>query len=85
MNTAKPLDISKELFELENVAIECKAVSDLLSILSDCALEGANTLDNYSEGISLIATLANKNTTKLQSICDKIFSTSNKTATTKIQ
>lgn len=85
MNTARPLDISKELFELESVVIECKAVSDLLSILADCALEGTCTLDNYGEGISLISTLVNKNTTKLQSICDKIFSTPNKTATTKIQ
>lgn len=85
MNTAKPIDISEELFELENVAIECKAVSDLLNILADCALEGATTLNNYGEGINLISTLANKNTVKLQAICDKIFSTPNRTATTKIQ
>ncbi len=68
------------VLEFEKILFRFEEVRDLLSMLSDCALEGANSLDNYGSGIALIATLANNNTNKLQALFDKVQSTAKKGA-----
>lgn len=68
------------ILELEEILLRFEEVRDLLSMLSDCALEGANSLDNYGSGIALIATLANNNTNKLQALFDKVHPTAKKGA-----
>ena len=54
--------------ELENLLVEFSGVNQLMLMLSDCALEGCNSMDYYPNGISSISTLANNCYNKLRAI-----------------
>lgn len=54
--------------ELEDLLVEFSGVNQLMLMLSDCALEGCNSIENYPNGISSISTLANNCYNKLRAI-----------------
>lgn len=54
--------------ELEALLVEFSGVNQLMLMLSDCALEGYNSMDYYPNGISSISTLANNCYNKLRAI-----------------
>lgn len=58
--------------ELETAIFEAEGIRDLLGMLSDCAAEGAQSLDNYTMGFSLIFNLAHKNVKDLNRAKDRL-------------
>lgn len=54
--------------QLEALLIEFSGVNQLMLMLSECALEGANSMDCYPNGISSISTLADNCYNKLKAI-----------------
>lgn len=58
--------------ELETAIFESEGIRDLLGMLADCAAEGAQSLDNYTMGISLLFNLAHKNVEDLNRAKDRL-------------
>ena len=54
--------------QLEALLIEFSGVNQLMLMLSKCALEGANSMDCYPNGISSISTLVDNCYNKLKAI-----------------
>lgn len=57
--------------QLEELLIEFNGVNQLLLMLADYALEGANSIECYPDGISTISTLTNNCCNKLNAIVRK--------------
>lgn len=68
----------KLLHELEDAVLYSEGLSDLLGILHDAATSGANSLDNYTNGIWLFSEIAYENKKKLNSIKDRMYLEINK-------
>ncbi len=62
---------TKTILELEEVLLRFEQIRDLLLMLSDCSLEGANSIEQYSNGINLIAILSSDNTNQLRMLFNK--------------
>ncbi|MDD5795842.1 MAG: hypothetical protein PUD24_02750 [Oscillospiraceae bacterium] len=68
------MDISMEcISELEAAIIEAEGIKDILGMLSDCATEGAQSLDNYKMGFALLYGIAVKNVKDLNRAKDGLI------------
>lgn len=59
--------------ELEAAIFDAEGIRDLLEMLSDCAAEGAQSLDNYTKGLLLLSNLAYKNVNDLNKAKDRLI------------
>ena len=66
------------VLELEDILLRFDQIRDLLLMLADCALESVNPIDQYSDGVNLIATLLSDNTNELHILFDKAYPKANK-------
>ena len=62
----------QDVSELENILLRFEGIRDLLCMLADCTLEGAQSIEQYGAGINLIFNLSSENTTKLRKLFDKV-------------
>lgn len=58
----------QDILELDTILLRFEEVRDLLGMLADCALESAQSIEQYGAGINLIFKLASDNTTKLHKL-----------------
>lgn len=61
------------LNQLDNVVLKVEGLKDILAMVSDCASEGGNTMDDYTMGFSLIFRLAYDNAKELNDIKERLF------------
>lgn len=72
--------MDKVLNELEEAVLEAEGISDILGMVSDCATEGAQSLDNFKMGFWKINTMVFANVKKLKEIHDKLWTEYRKAA-----
>lgn len=64
--------MQKLLSELEETVLETEGISAILGMISDCAIEGAQSLDNFKMGFWQINNMLFENVKRLKEINDKL-------------
>lgn len=65
--------MNKIFTELEEAILDTEGISAIMGMISDCAVEGAQSLDNYKMGFWKINEMLFYNAKKLNEIKEKLF------------